>query len=320
MQGKIGLEEHFAVEETVGHIPAGLTNAADRGRRLLDMFDMRIDLMDKNGMDLMILSLNSPAIQETYNAKEAVELARRCNDHLADTIARRPDRFRGFAALPMQDPDAAIVELERCVKELGFKGALVNGYSQIGDPDTAVYLDDARYRDFWAKMQELDVPFYLHPRNPMPDQTKIYEGHPWLMAAAWAFTVETATHALRLLCSGIFDENPRLKLLLGHLGECIPLHAWRTQNRFNRDPRPRPFKHDLFYYLRNNVWVTVSGNYRTPALINTIAEMGADRIMFATDYPFETVEDACTWFDNAEISEEERQMIGRTNAIKLFNL
>lgn len=320
MLGKIGLEEHFAVEETVGHIPAGLKNAEERKKKLLDIFNMRVAEMDKYGMDLMILSLNSPAIQETCNAREAVDLARRCNDHLAECIARRPDRFRGFAALPMQDPEAAIEEMERCVKDYGFKGALVNGYSQIGSPDTAVYLDDKRYWPFWAKMQELDVPFYLHPRNPMKDQRKIYDGHPWLMAAAWAFTVETATHMLRLLCSGIFDEYPKLKLIVGHLGECVPFHSWRTQNRLNRDPRPRPFKLTIQEYLKRNVYVTTSGFCSTPALINTIAEMGVERVMFSTDYPFETVEDAATWFDNAEIPEVIRAKIGRENARALFNL
>lgn len=320
MQGKIGLEEHFAVEETVGHIPAGLTNAQERKKRLLDIYDMRIEEMDRHGLDIMILSLNSPAVQEECDPRKAVELARRCNDYLAEIVQRRPDRFRGFAALPMQDPDGAARELERCVKEFGFKGALVNGFSQINDPDNAVYLDDPRYRAFWGVVEELDAPFYLHPRNPMEGQRRIYEGHPWLMAAAWAFTVETATHALRLFCSGIFDEYPRLKLILGHLGECLPHTLWRTQNRLNRDPREKPFKKPLPHYMQNNLYVTTSGNFHTPALKNVIEEMGAEKVLFSTDYPFETVKDAAEWFDNADISEQQRQAIGRDNARRLFNL
>lgn len=320
MQGKIGLEEHFAVDETVGHIPAGLTNADERRRRLLDIFTTRIEEMDRNGMEMMILSLNSPAVQEEWDAAKAVDLARRCNDHLAEAVARRPDRFQGFAALPMQDPDMAARELERCMRELGFKGALVNGFSQIGSPDNAVYLDDPRYRPFWATVEALNAPFYLHPRNPMASQCRMYEGHPWLMAAAWAFTVETATHALRLLCSGIFDAYPGLTLILGHLGECLPHTLWRTQNRLNRDPREKPFKKPLPHYLRHNVLVTTSGNFRTPALRNVIEEMGVERVLFSTDYPFETVHDAATWFDNAEMTGAERQAIGRDNAIRIFNL
>jgi len=271
-------------------------------------------------MDMMILSLNSPAIQQAHVPSEAVDLARRCNDHLAETITRFPTRFRGFAALPMQDPDAATVELERCVKDLGFLGALVNGYSQVDSPDNAVYLDDKRYWPFWAKVEELDVPFYLHPRDPMVQWQGSFAGHPWLLASAWAFTAETATHALRLFCSGIFDAYPRLTLLLGHLGECIPHHVWRTQRRMDRDPRPRPFKRSMFDYLTQNTYITTSGNFFTPALINCISVMGADRVMFSTDYPFEPVGAAAEWFDALDLDEETMRKIGRENAVRLFKL
>ncbi len=320
MKGKIGIEEHFALPDTLEGMPAGQSNLNALSQRLLDMFAMRIEEMDKHGMDMMILSLNSPAIQETHVPARAVDLAKRCNDHLAETIQRHPTRFRGFAALPMQDPDAAIRELERCVRDLGFLGALVNGYSQIDSPSNAVYLDDKRYWPFWAKVSELNVPFYLHPRDPLPEWQRIYEGHPWLLAATWGFTVETATHALRLMCSGIFDKHPNLTLILGHLGECIPHHIWRSQNRLERDPRPKPFKKPLGDYLRENVYITTSGNFFTPALVNCITVMGPDRVMFSTDYPFEPVGKAAAWFDNIEMDEAVRRKIGRDNAVRLFNL
>src|SRR4029453_15346601 len=129
-----------------------------------------------------------------------------------------PDRFVGVAALAMQDPEIATQELERCVKELGFRGALVNGFSQVGRPDPAVSYDLPQYRPFWAAVERLDVPFYLHPRNPLPRDARLYAGHPWLLGAAWGFGNETAVHALRLIGSGLFDEFPRLSIVIGHLG------------------------------------------------------------------------------------------------------
>ena len=138
----------------------------------------------------------------------------------------------------MQDPEAAARELERCVKELGFRGALVNGFSQVGDADTAVYYDLPQYRPFWAMVERLDVPFYLHPRNPLPRDAKIYEGHPWLLGPIWAFGQETAVHALRLMGSGLFDAHPRLQIILGHMGENLPVRAVAHRQRQCLDREP----------------------------------------------------------------------------------
>ena len=187
---------------------------------------------------------------------QAVEWARRLNDFEAEQVAHRPDRFAGFAALPMQDPDQAITELRRCVRELGFVGAMINGFSQVGAEDTAVYLDDPRYRPFWAEVQELDVPIYLHPRDSLPSQSQIYQGHPWLLGSAWAFSVETGTHALRLMGSGLFDTYPRLQVILGHFGELLPFNIWRTDHRIEVGPRGIPAQRPLGHYLRNNFHLT----------------------------------------------------------------
>ena len=138
----------------------------------------------------------------------------------------------------MQDPDGAARELERCVKDFGFRGALVNGFSQVGDAETAVYYDLPQYRPFWATVERLDVPFYLHPRNPLPRDAKIYEGHPWLLGPVWAFAHETAVHALRLMGSGLFDAHPRLNIILGHMGENLPFALWRIDNANAMDPEP----------------------------------------------------------------------------------
>jgi predicted TIM-barrel fold metal-dependent hydrolase len=322
MNGKIALEEHFALEDTLEdaiysrNFPAW----SDMRRRLVDLHDLRLPEMDKYGIELMIMSLHNPAVQGIPEPAKAVAMARRVNDTLAAAVAKRPDRFAGFATLPMQDPDAAIVELTRCIKDLGFKGAMVNGFSQVGTPDKVVYLDDLRYRPFWAKVEELNVPLYLHPRDPLPNREPIYEGHFWFMGSAWAFGVETAMHALRLMGSGLFDHYPKLNIILGHLGEGIPYSVWRLDHRISRTPRNIPAKRKMAEYLESNFYLTVSGDFRTPTLIDAMLEVGADRILFSVDYPFETVEEACTWFDALHISERDKQKIGRLNSAALFNL
>jgi gamma-resorcylate decarboxylase len=324
MKGKIGLEEHFAVPDTALN-PRGTyaeSTWAELKGRLLDLHGERLALMDKHGIEMMVVSLNAPAVQAIPDPKAAVALARRANDALAEQIATRPDRFQGLAALAMQDSDAAINELERCVKQLGFKGALVNGFSQINDPDNAVYYDLPQYRPFWAAVERLGVPFYLHPRSPLPRDARLYAGHPWLMGAAWAFGNETAVHALRLMGSGLFDEHPRLAIVLGHLGEGIPYGLWRIDNcnagaqktDGNRANKP------IAEYVHSNFYVTTSGNFSTQALIHAILQIGADHVMFSVDWPFEEIDRAAVWFDAADISENDRRKIGRTNASRLFKL
>src|SRR5687768_13475111 len=161
--------------------------------RLLDLDAGRLAEMDAHRIEIAILSLNAPAVQAIPDAASACDVARRANDVLAAAIARHPDRFAGFAALPMQDPAAAARELRRAVRELGFKGALVNGFSQL-PADRVVYYDDPAYAPFWAEVEALGVPFYLHPRDPLPAREPVYEGHPWLRGPAWAFAAETAMH------------------------------------------------------------------------------------------------------------------------------
>jgi 2,3-dihydroxybenzoate decarboxylase len=270
----------------------------------------------------MIASLNAPAIQGIADPKRAVALARESNDVLAAEVAKRPDRFVGVAALAMQDPDGAIAELERSVKELGFKGALVNGYSQVAGSDKPIHYDLPQYRPFWRAVERLDVPFYLHPRPPMPGVAPLYDGHPWLFGPTWSFAAETSLHAMRLIGSGLFDECPRLKIILGHLGEGLPFFIWRIDNRNNWMKAPHKYaaKKPVADYFRSNFYVTTSGHFSTPALVDAISEIGADRVMYSVDYPFEDFSDAADWFDKAEISETDRLKIGRTNAMKLFKL
>lgn len=320
MDGKIGLEEHFAIEDTLGDSEnfIGADRWSEVRQRLLDIQQLRLREMDENGVETMILSLNSPAIQAVLDGNSAAELARRTNDILAEEIAKAPTRFQGFAALPMQDPDQAALELERCVKTLGFKGALVNGYSQSNTPENALYYDLKQYWDFWQVVERLAVPFYLHPREP--SQRKAYEGHPWLIGPAYGFGAETGLHALRLMGSGLFDRFPSLTIILGHLGESLPFSLFRIDERIAWSPLGYPAKKKVSEYFAENFYITTAGNFRTQSLISSILEIGADRILFSTDYPFEDVGQAARWFDNASISETDRRKIGRDNARRLFRL
>jgi predicted TIM-barrel fold metal-dependent hydrolase len=324
MKGKIALEEHFATEDTLDDSKGFFADSVwpELRGRLIDIHDNRLRQMDRHGVEMMILSLNAPAIQAIPDPARANDIARRANDFLAEQVTKRPDRFRALAALPMQEPELAATELTRCVNELGFKGGLVNGFSQIEDLDTMVYYDLPQYWPFWEVVEKLDVPFYLHPRNPLPSQAKIYQGHRWLLGPAWAFGQETAVHALRLMGSGLFDKYPHLAIILGHLGEGLPFSMWRVDNCCSWiGERPaHPAKKPIADYFRANFHITTSGNFRTQALINAMLEIGADRIMFSTDWPFENVSHAADWFDVAAISEADRVKIGRTNAIKLFRL
>ncbi|MGE0035882.1 MAG: amidohydrolase family protein [Xanthobacteraceae bacterium] len=324
MQGKIALEEHFAIDDTLndskGFFPDKVWQEVRA--RVLDLHDQRIRLMDEYGIEMMLLSLNAPAVQAIPDPRQANEIARKANDYLAEQVAKRPDRFQGLAALPMQDPDLATRELERCAKELGFRGALVNGFSQVGDLETTVYYDLKRYWPFWQVVEELDLPFYLHPRNPLPRDARIYDGHPWMLGPVWAFGHETAVHSLRLMGSGLFDAYPGIQIVLGHMGEGLPFSMWRIDNcnAWIENRHNRPAKKMMADYFNANFYLTTSGNFRDQALINAMNEIGSDRIMFSTDWPFENIDHAAVWFDRASISENDRQKIGRDNAVRLFKL
>jgi predicted TIM-barrel fold metal-dependent hydrolase len=322
MQGKITLEDHFAAPETLEGSPYAGRPIWEALRTRLTDFGDRLRLMDRAGIEIMVLSVNGPGIHSIYDAAHAVETARRVNDHLAEQVRKRPDRFAGFAALPMQDPEEAALELQRSVKDLGFKGALVHGFSQLGSADTVVYYDLPQYRAFWKVVEELGVPFYLHPRNPLPRRSPIYEGHSWLYGPTWAFGAETAVHALRLIGSGLFDDCPRLNIVMGHFGEGLPFYLWRIDNhsRWMNERHRYAAQKTVGEYFRANFHVTTSGHLSTPALKHAIAELGADRIMFSADHPFEDLLEAAQWFDAVEMAETDKLKIGRGNAIKICRL
>ncbi len=323
MQGKITLEEHFALAETWrDSVPAALPadRIDDLRSRLFDFDGSRLREMDANGIEFAILSLNTPTVQRVLDTRAAVALARRSNDFLAAEVAKRPDRFAGFAALPMQDPEAAAAELGRCVGTLGFKGAMVYGFTQKDTPDSAIYYDIAEYRPFWAAVQALDVPFYLHPRLQIPSRAHGYEDHQWLMGASWRYAGETALPALRLIGSGLFDACPGLRIVIGHMGERIPYDMWRIDRWTAELPFDYAGRRKVSDYLRENFFITTSGNFSDAALGCALATLGAGRIMFSIDYPYEDMAAGAGWFDAAPLDEADRIRIGRTNAVELFKL
>jgi predicted TIM-barrel fold metal-dependent hydrolase len=323
VDGKIAFEEHFVTPELkdtiFGSIGWEEAEWMAMAEALQDTGDARLADMDASGIDIAVLSLAAPCIQDEVDTAQAVARSVHANDALAAVVAAHPDRFVGLAALPLQDPLAAAEELERCVREYGFKGALANGYSSVGDLNTAAYYDEPEYLPFWERVAALGVPFYLHPRNPLPTQRRYYDGREALLGPTWAFTVETATHALRLMVSGLFDRLPELTIVLGHMGELLPFAVQRTEQRLSHIPSMK-LERLPQQLLRENFFLTTSGNFHTPSLIGAMLQVGADRMLFAADYPFERTSDAATWFDRAPISETDRRKIGRTNAVRLLGL
>jgi gamma-resorcylate decarboxylase len=335
MQGKIALEEHFFLPSygAYGADSSALDGAtkahdydpgyfADVQKRLGDA-TLRLEDMDRCGIERMVLSLTQPGIQGIPDRTVAVETAKRMNDDLAEQfLAARPNQFAAFAAVALQDVRAAGDELERAISKLGFKGAMINGYSNIGDMDTAQYLDEQPVWDFWARVEALNVPVYLHPRSPLPNQQRIYEGYPVLAGAPWGFGAETAAHTLRMILSGLFDRFPRLKVILGHQGEGLPFLLPRVESRLRHaspEVRGKQLK-PVTSYLRENFYLTTAGAFRTQALLDTLLEVGSDHVLFSTDYPYETVQEQSDWFESLPIGEGDRLKIGRTNAQQLLRL
>ena len=317
---KIGLEEHFVTPELAAY-GAGTAAIAqpgawrDASRRLLDVTQERLPQMDAAGLDVQVLSLNSPGVQAETDTGTAVAQAAAVNDVLAATIAEHPTRFAGFAALPLQDGEAAAKELERAVTQLGLRGALVNAHTQ------GKYLDDPSLRVLWERAEGLDVPLYLHPANGY-DSAHVLSDHPELIGPMWSWGTDTATHALRLVFGGVFDDFPDAKLLLGHMGEGLPYALWRLDSRwdFHAHRGIELARGVPSAYLRHNLYVTTSGVCSPAPLLCALLALGADHILFGTDYPFEDIATATAFLDGAPLSESDRERISFRNAEAMLRL
>jgi 2,3-dihydroxybenzoate decarboxylase len=269
--------------------------------------------MDRAGIERCVLSLAGPGVQAERDPKTAVRRARESNDFLAREIAKRPDRYSGFAHLPMQDPAAAAAELERAVRELRFCGAMINGHTN------GQYLDHPSLDPFWERAQALDTLVYLHPADPVTP-APVLDGHKGLRRATWEWTFETGSHALRIIFGGVFDRFPRARLALGHLGETLPFLLWRFDSRAGPDFYAVKLARRPSQYVKDNVVVATSGMCSAEPLACTIGALGHDRVMFAADYPFESVEEAAHFIDGAPLDERVRSDICFNTAARLLKL
>ena len=314
----IALEEHYFDSEVTKHFPPGggpEARVQSLRDRLFDVGELRVKEMDEAGIDVQVLSHGAPATQR-MDAETAIPVSRKANDKLFEVVKGSNGRFQGFAVLPTADPRAAAEELERAVTRLGFKGAMIHGLAN------GQWLDDKRFWPIFERAQALDVPIYMHPAIPHPAVADVYykdylKEYPGLLTAGWGFTVETATQAIRMVLSGMFEAYPRLKIILGHLGEGLPFSLWRIDMALQRQGnRATPFR-DTF---REHFWITTSGNFSTPALLCSVMEMGADRILFSVDYPFVLNPPGMKWMQDIPLGPEDREKIYGGNARRLLRL
>ncbi|MDO8875333.1 MAG: amidohydrolase family protein [Pseudolabrys sp.] len=316
MVKKIALEEHVLTpglidywRPTMTEVPPALT--ADLFKRLTDFGDLRLETMDKSGIARAVLSVSGPGVQAERDAAVATRKARESNDFLAVEIQKRPDRYAGFAHIAVQDPKSAADELERCVRDLGFKGAMINGHTH------GQYLDHPSLAPFWERAEALDAVVYIHPTDPITP-APVLDGVPALRRATWEWGFETGSHALRLVFSGLFDRYPKAKVALGHMGETLPYLLWRFDSRaklYNVKLAKPPSQ-----YIKDNIVVTVSGVFAAEPLRCAVDALGRDKVMFGADYPFEDAIEAGHFLDTVPIEESLREDIAYNNAAKLLNI
>jgi 2,3-dihydroxybenzoate decarboxylase len=314
--GKIALEEHFLCPGFEKYWAATVSGVAPDAlqritARLSDFGDGRIEAMDKAGIAKAVLSLAGPGVQAEPDRATAVRMAARANDYLAAELQKGRDRYAGFGHLAMQDANAAADELERCMCDLGFSGAMINGHTN------GQYLDHPSLAPFWERAAALRAPIYIHPTDPVTP-SPVLDGYPALRRATWEWGFETGSHALRLVFGGVFARFPDVKVILGHLGETLPYLLWRF------DSRARLYGVELARppssYIKSNIFVTTSGMFSAEPLACAIAALGHDRVMFSADYPFEDPEEAGSFMDRVALSEDVRVDIASNNARRILKL
>lgn len=297
-----GIDMDFFKNEVIPKLAAPLDTA-------------RIPAMDAAGITMQVLSSGSPGTHACTSGPQAVALAREMNDQLHDVMVRFPDRFGGFCALPTQDPEAAAKELERC-KALGFCGAMIQGRTD------GKYLDDPRFYPIWEAAQALDMPISLHVLDTNVSDMRIFEGCYSLLGPGWSWNLEAATHVMRIIMNGIFERYPRAQLICGHMGEGLPYYFGRMdegyitfsghlEGKLTRLPST---------YFKTNVYITTSGRYYPPAMRCAVDAMGADRVLFACDYPFVTMEDGVALLEACDLTQEEKELICYKNAQRLLGV
>lgn len=321
----IAIEEHFTTPLYKRHVSASefrnfyLTSRSEQlghsiVEELADLGSKRLAHMDAAGIDVQVLSFGSPGPQG-FGADVAIPMARDANDLLYEAVKAHPDRFAGFAALPTADPEAAADELERTVTKMGFKGTMIHGHTQ------GSFLDDKKYWVIFERAQALDVPIYLHPTMAHPDAMKSYfNGYEELARAGWGFAIDTSCHFLRIVFAGVFDAYPKLKIILGHLGEGLPFAMHRLNDHTYRAAARRGLQRTPLQYLKENMLVTTSGNWYEPAFLCTLLALGADNILFAVDWPYEPNKVGLDFLNKLSISDLDREKIAHLNAERILRM
>jgi predicted TIM-barrel fold metal-dependent hydrolase len=326
----VALEEHFLVPELVRRIdreaiarrgfppPEVPWGQASKQGELAELGEPRLADMEAAGITVQVLSVSGPGADLVPGAA-GVALARDYNDALAQAVAARPDRYRGFAHLPMQDPPAAADELERAVTRLGFRGALINGLTE------GRFLDDPRFEPILARAEALDVPIYLHPGIPPAGvRAAYYDGLPGhlgfiLSIAGWGWHIETAVHVLRLVLAGTLERHPRLKLIVGHMGEALPFMLARAEQTLGTET-PKHLRRGLSATILEQIWITTSGFFTLPPFMAALLTFGAERILFSVDYPYASNRAARDFLDRLPLAPADREKIAHGNADKLLKL
>ena len=313
----IALEEHYVTSEFLRGPGSWLTSRAGVIEPISDLDEGRITAMDEAGVDLAVLSLAAPGVEQLDSA-EAVGLAQSCNDELATAIGRFPDRLAGFATLPVSAPDKAAEELKRAISELGFLGAVINGHSQ------GRYLDDLCFDPILNRAAALGIPIYLHPTVPPAAVIdSCYAGlaaevSSALATVGWGWHINTATHALRMILGGVFDRYPSLQIIIGHMGEAIPFMLPRFDATLK--PELTGLRHPVSTYLRENFYYTFANFNDVPTYNNLVAQVGVERVAFSADYPFGSMTAARKFFDNLPLRQDDRARISHRNAEQLLGL
>jgi 2,3-dihydroxybenzoate decarboxylase len=311
----IAIEEHYWDEELAKTYTGGEAGRpGEQLTRLYDLGALRLKEMDEAGIDIQVLSHGAPSTQK-LPADAAVALTRRVNDRLHAVVTANPKRFAAFAALPTAVPEAAADELERTAR-LGFKGAMLHGLAN------GTFLDHKKFWPIYERAEKLDVPIYLHPGLPQADVLNIYYGDyakdfPSFTRAGWGYTVETATIAIRMVLSGLLDKYPKLKVILGHLGETLPFLVWRVDHALARPGQKSMSYRDIFC---SNFYVTTSGNFSSPALLCCVMEMGIDHILYAVDWPFVMNPPGTEWMEGVPLCDEDKAKILSGNAKRILKM
>ncbi len=321
----ITIEEHYLSnsfrermnKDNQGGSSQGNGMSPELQAKLSDLGSNRLKDMDESGIDLQVISHSASSIA-SLAAQESIGVIRAANDQLAEAIAAHPDRFAGFALLPMKDPVAAVAEMERAIRSLGFKGVMINGTTN------GLFLDDPSFLPILEQAVALNIPIYLHPAPPPPIvQNAYYTGFDpavnfVLSTAGWGWHSETGIHSLRLILSGVFDRLPTLQIIIGHMGEMIPFMLDRINNTLGA--AAKNLQRRVPEYFLQNFFITTSGFFTDPPLLVALQVMGADRIIFSIDYPYSTNAQGRTFLDNASISPADKEKISHLNVERLLRL